>query len=294
MPGATFEQFSEAVWGRSSTSSMRVPIRAEAQEKVLSALLETPLEQKRRNPLDWLLSLIIHAVVLAVLVIVPLVFTQVIDLHNLQLTYLVAPAPPAAAPPPAPFVAQKAPAAKLLPVSPAKLTLSAALTAPAMVPRHIAIVRDAPEPEIASGVVGGIPGGTVGGVLGGIIGEAVAKPPAISAPPPASAPVVSPKAKAALRIGGNVKPPRKISAPAPEYPALAKAARVQGVVVIDATIDESGNVVNAKAMEGPPLLVSEALRTVMLWKYEPTYLNGVPYPVQMTVTVSFTMAGAHS
>jgi len=282
MLGATVEVFGAAVWDGSSASPMRVPSRAEAQERVLSALLETPLEEKHRNPLDWLISLVIHVVVIAVLVIAPLLFTQVIDVHNLQLTYLVAPTVPAAPPPPAPVSVQKAAPRKLLPLNPAKLT------APALVPRKIAVVRDALEPEIAGGVTGGMEGGAVGGVLGGIIGaEGPAPPPAISAPVAAAL-----KPKEVLRIGGDVKPPRKIMAPAPQYPPLAKSARIQGVVVIDATIDERGNVVNAKAMEGPALLVPEALRTVMLWKYEPTYLNGVPYPVQMTVTVSFTFAAA--
>jgi len=282
MLGATAELFHEPVWGTSSASSIRVPSRAEAQERVLSALLETPLEEKHRNPLDWLISLVIHVVVIAALVIAPLLFTQVIDVHNLQLTYLVAPAAPAAPAPAAPVAIQKAAPRKLLALNPAKLT------APALVPRHIAVVREAPEPEISGGVTGGIAGGAVGGVLGGIIGSEGPAP-----PPPISTPVATtPKPKEVLRVGGNVRPPRKLIAPAPQYPPLAKSARIQGVVVIDATIDERGNVVNAKAMEGPSLLVPEALRTVMLWKYEPTYLNGVPYPVQMTVTVSFTFAAA--
>jgi len=281
MLSATVEVFGGAVWHGSPVTSMRVPSQAESQEKILSALLETPLETKRRNPVDWLISLVIHIVVIAVLVIAPLLFTQVIDIHSLQLTYLVAPAVPAAPAPPAPVVVQKAAAPRrMLPLNPAKLT------APAAIPRHVAVVRDAPEPEISGGVVGGVPGGAVGGVLGGIIG---AEGPA---PPPIAAPVAAPKPKEALRIGGDVKPPRKILAPAPQYPALARSARIQGVVVIDATIDEHGNVVNARAMDGPPLLIPEALRTVMLWKYEPTYLNGVPYPVKMTVTVSFKFSPA--
>jgi outer membrane biosynthesis protein TonB len=61
-------------------------------------------------------------------------------------------------------------------------------------------------------------------------------------------------------------------------------------VLIDAVIDEQGNIVNAKVVEGPALLVPEAMRTVMLWKYEPTYLNGVPYPIRMTITVNFSFA----
>ena len=68
MLGAAVELFRESIWGESSAPAMRVPSRAEAQDRVLAALLATPLEEKHRNPLEWLVSLIIHAVVIAALV----------------------------------------------------------------------------------------------------------------------------------------------------------------------------------------------------------------------------------
>ena len=88
-------------------SEIRVPTRAEAQETVLAALLGTPLREPHRNPLDWFVSLIVHVIVLAAVIVAPLFFTQVLDTSSLQLTYLVAPAPPAApSPPPAAPVVQ--------------------------------------------------------------------------------------------------------------------------------------------------------------------------------------------
>ncbi len=90
-------------------------------------------------------------------------------------------------------------------------------------------------------------------------------------------------------MGGAVKPPRAISQPAPEYPILAKQARIQGVVEVDALIDAHGNVVQAHAMSGPQILFSAALQAVSGWKYEPTYLNGQPYPVELTVQVTFSL-----
>jgi len=80
-----------------------------------------------------------------------------------------------------------------------------------------------------------------------------------------------------------------ISAPQPEYPMLAKQARLQGVVQIEAVIDEHGNVVQMKAVSGSGLLIPAAMRAVAQWKYEPTYLNGKPYPVALTVEVTFHM-----
>jgi len=270
--------FGGVAW-QGSGSAIRVPTRMEAQDTVLHALLETSLRGEHRNPLDWLVSLLVHAVVLAALIVAPLFFTQVIDVHNLQLTYLVAPSPPAPpSPPPVAAAVQKLVPRKAAPLVPSRLV------APSVIPRQIAMLHEPPAaPDVSGGVIGGIPGGASGGVLGGIIGGT-------PMPPPVAAPVQEKKAKEILRPGGDVKLPQKIYAPPPVYPALAKAAHVQGTVLIDAVIDEQGNIVNAKVVEGPALLVPEAMRTVMLWKYEPTYLNGVPYPIRMTITVNFSFA----
>jgi len=140
-------------------------------------------------------------------------------------------------------------------------------------------------PEITGGVPGGVPGGT-GNLLGGIVGGTAVPTEVVAAP----AAVPEKKEKEILRVGGDVKPPRKVYSPAPNYPALARAAHISGVVLIDAVIDEQGNIVNARVIQGQSLLVPEALRTVMQWKYEPTYLNGVPYPIQLTITVHFAFA----
>lgn len=278
MLAARMDAFGAVVWGDSPKEQIRVPDQAEAQRTVLNALLDSPLHEQHRNPLDWVVSLAVHAVVLIAVIMAPLFFTKVIDLRALQLTYLVTPMPPAAAPPPAPAAVVQ----KVLPRKPAPVTAST-LVAPAVIPQKVAVVREPAAPEITGGVIGGVPGGVTGGVLGGIIGESTA-PPA----PPVTAPVVEKTEREILRIGGDVKPPRKLFAPQPNYPYLARSSHVHGSVLIDAVIDEKGNVVNVRVVEGHPLLISEAMRAVMQWKYEPTILNGVPYPVRMTVTVNFS------
>ena len=88
-------------------------------------------------------------------------------------------------------------------------------------------------------------------------------------------------------MGGNVKPPRLISGPAPVYPALAKQSRIQGIVVIEAIIDEHGNVVQEKVLSGHPLLVESALKAVSQRKYEPTVLDGQATPVDLRVEITF-------
>jgi protein TonB len=101
------------------------------------------------------------------------------------------------------------------------------------------------------------------------------------APPPPAAPV---------RVGGNIKPPMKTKDTRPVYPPIAQSARVQGVVIIEATIGPNGKVQDARVLRSIPLLDAAALDAVRQWEFTPTLLNGVPVPVIMTVTVQFTLS----
>ena len=92
----------------------------------------------------------------------------------------------------------------------------------------------------------------------------------------------------AARVGGQIRPPVRIKEVAPLYPAIAQSARVQGDVVIEATIDEEGKVADARVVKSTPLLDQAALDAVRQWEYQPSLLNGVPTAVVMTVTVKFT------
>ena len=92
---------------------------------------------------------------------------------------------------------------------------------------------------------------------------------------------------APVRVGGQIKPPTKVKDVKPLYPAIARSARVAGAVVIAATIDEEGKVIDAKVVRSIPLLDQAALDAVQQWEYMPTLLNGVPVPVLVTVTINF-------
>jgi len=129
-------------------------------------------------------------------------------------------------------------------------------------------------------VAAGIEGGVVGGVTGGIVGGLDAAPPPPPPPPPPPAPV---------RVGGNIKPPTKTKDVRPVYPPIAQSARVQGVVIVEATIGPEGTVQEAKVLRSIPLLDQAALDAVKQWVFTPTTLNGQPVPVIMTVTVNFTL-----
>jgi protein TonB len=83
--------------------------------------------------------------------------------------------------------------------------------------------------------------------------------------------------------------PTKIRNVNPVYPQIAQSARIQGTVVIEATIDREGKVSEARVLRSVPLLDQAALDAVRQWEYTPTLLNGEPVPVIMTVTVNFTL-----
>jgi periplasmic protein TonB len=87
-----------------------------------------------------------------------------------------------------------------------------------------------------------------------------------------------------------VREPKLITKVDPVYPALARQTHMQGAVIIDAILDEQGNVVEAKIVSGPPLLIQSAMDAVRRWKYEPTYLNDQPVQAQLNVTVTFRLA----
>jgi protein TonB len=91
----------------------------------------------------------------------------------------------------------------------------------------------------------------------------------------------------AVRVGGGIAPPTKIKNVAPVYPPDALAARVAGVVIIEAVIGEDGKVRAARVLRSIPMLDPAALEAVKQWEFTPTLLNGAAVPVVMTATVNF-------
>jgi TonB family protein len=94
----------------------------------------------------------------------------------------------------------------------------------------------------------------------------------------------------AVRVGGRIRPPQKTKDVRPLYPDIARAARVQGVVILEVTIGVDGKVVDVKVLRSIPLLDAAALDAVKRWEFERTVMNGKPVSVIMTVTVQFTLA----
>jgi protein TonB len=248
----------------------------------LNALLEMPTTKSvRRSPLEWAAAIGLHVVILAALIIVPLYTTGTIQLDNYKDTPLAA--PPAAPPPPPPAVGRAV--APHITSTHTNLTYRLGrLTAPASIPKTVSLDNAAAAPDLGD-VVGGVPGGVAGGQLGGVLGGVLGGT-GTSAPIP---PPQQPAAKRIVRVGSNLKPPRQTYSVQPEYPILARQTHISGNVVVNAVIDEHGNVVGARALSGHPLLIPAALKAVLQWKYEPTLLNGTPVAVEMEVTVHFNL-----
>ena len=93
-----------------------------------------------------------------------------------------------------------------------------------------------------------------------------------------------------IRVGGDVQPPVKISAPSPQYTEIARKARIQGVVIVEAIIDKAGAVTNVKILKGLPMgLDTAAADAVKKWRFKPATLNGKPVAVIYNLTVNFRL-----
>lgn len=92
-----------------------------------------------------------------------------------------------------------------------------------------------------------------------------------------------------VRLGSDIQPPKKVKDVKAVYPADALARQLRGTVVIEATINTDGRVVDAVVRRSIPGLDQAALNAVRQWEYEPARKNGAPIAVIMTVTVAFAI-----
>jgi protein TonB len=93
-----------------------------------------------------------------------------------------------------------------------------------------------------------------------------------------------------VRISQGVTRGLLIQKVEPQYPTLARSARVQGDVVLSAVIDTNGQITNLQLVSGHPMLVPAAIAAVKQWRYKPYLLNGQPVEVETTITVIFSLS----
>ena len=244
------------------------------QQRLFEDLLDSDVHAHRTKQGYTLpVSIGVHVLVLLAVVVIPLMTSEALpEPTSVVKAFFVE---PQAAPPPPPPPPPAAPRAQVQPkaMSTPQPVQENKFTAPIDTPDTVK-----PDEGIDLGVEGGVPGGVEGGVPGGVVGGVVGGLP--DAPPPPTA----------VRVGGNIKEPKKLKNVAPAYPDIAKQARVQGVVILECTISPQGKVTDVKVLRGIPLLDAAAIEAVKQWVYSPTLLNGVPVPVIMTVTVNFRLS----
>ena len=241
------------------------------------SLIESGGKLKTKRGRTSIVAFTIEIIIIGVMVLIPLIFTEALP-KGTTMFMLVAPPPPPPPPPPAAAVVQHV---RVVQTD----IVNGELRTPTKIPKQIKMIQEdeAPPPSMASaGVVGGVPGGVPGGQMGGVIGGI------ISSTPVAVPKVATPQR---VRVSSGVSTGLLIRKVPPTYPPLARQARIQGVVVLQAQISKEGNIQNLQLISGHPMLAPAAIEAVKQWKYKPYLLNGEPVEVDTQVQVNFTLAG---
>lgn len=243
------------------------------------SLIESGGRLSTKRGATTLLSFLLQIGLVGILILIPLIYTEALPKQQLM-TFLVAPPPPP--PPPPPPAA--APPVKVIRKIETELD-NGQLRTPTKIPQKIQMIKeDEPPPNMAgAGVVGGVPGGVPGGSMGGVIGGIIGQ----------TATTVVPKVQTPtrVRVSQGVSEGLLIHKVQPQYPPLARQARIAGTVVLQAAIGKDGSIQNLRLVSGHPMLAPAAIDAVKQWKYRPYFLNGEPVEVDTQITVNFTLAG---
>lgn len=221
----------------------------------------SPRTQSRRKWYTVPLSFLVHTTVLAVLVVIPLLATELPRPREI-LQYVTPYVPVVPAPPP--------PTGRAKPSASTRTTGGPPLVAPETIGVEPGLIFQ--------------PGDVDTSGIDSIIGGIDAGPAVVEALPPAA-----PATSAPVNIGGNIRQPSRIKYVTPVYPVIARNAGVEGLVMIEAVISTDGKVESTRVVRSHPLLEDAAVSAVRGWEYTPTLLNGRPTAVIMTVTVRFTL-----
>jgi periplasmic protein TonB len=242
------------------------------------SLIESGGRLKTKRGATTAISFVLQILLVGVLVLIPLIFTEALPKQQLM-TFLVAPPPPP--PPPPPPAAAPVRVVKQIQSD----LVNGQLRTPTKIPQKVQMIKEdeAPPPEMSTGgVVGGVPGGVPGGQMGGVIGGI------ISSTPVAVPKVATPQR---VRVSLGVSQGLLVKRVQPNYPPLARQARIQGTVLLQAEISKDGTIENLRLISGHPMLAPAAIEAVKQWRYRPYMLNGEPVAVETQVQVNFTLSG---
>jgi periplasmic protein TonB len=239
------------------------------------SLIESGNKLKTKRLSTTVLSFLLQMALVGVLILIPLIYTDALP-KSMTMTFLVAPPPPPPPPPP--------PSAPVKVVKVQSEVINGQLRTPTKIPQKVQMIKEEEAPPdlgaggVPGGVPGGIPGGSTGGVMGGIL---------------SSTPVAVPKVATPqrVRVSTGVATGLLLRKVQPNYPPLAKAARIQGHVLLQAEISKDGTIQNLKLISGHPMLAPAAIEAVKQWRYKPYLLNGEPVAVETQVDVIFSLSG---
>ena len=215
-----------------------------------------------------------NAMVVGAMILVPLLYPEALPRTSLMSAVTAPPPPPHAAP-----VQQAAQQRAVKPVAQMNI-----FTMPRSIPHTIDRGHDDPPPLMGGSGNMPIAGATDGVGLGPIGALGVAPGPPVVA-------VVKPKVSTPVLISSGVIAGNRLSGNDPVYPAIAKAARVSGAVVLRAIISKNGEIQRLTVVSGSEMLRSNAVAAVQTWRYRPYLLNGEPTDVETTITVNFSLGG---
>src|ERR1700730_5425382 len=240
------------------------------------SLIESGNKLKTKRLGTTILSFLLQVGLIGVLILIPLIYTDALPRGNLM-TFLVAPPPPPPPPPP-----PAAAAVKVVKIQ--SEFINGQLRTPTKITNKVQMIKEEEAPPdlgaggVPGGVPGGIPGGSTGGVMGGILSSANAAIPKVATPQ-------------RVRVSSGVSTGLLIKKVTPNYPQLAKQARIQGSVVLQAEISKEGTIQNLQLISGHPMLAPAAIEAVKQWRYKPYLLNGEPVAVETQVVVNFSLSG---
>ena len=231
------------------------------------------VQPRPRNPWAVIGSLAFLSVLLLALIVIPLFIADPLPKRQ-TLTMLYLQPPAAAGGNPTRLQAPKR-ASTYTPTS-------TGITAP------VNKTQEAPPPPAGAtgGVPEGVPGGVVGGSSSGVSSEMLNSAPSV--PVLAKSPVPMPVRR--MRIASRVAEANLIHDVAPQYPAEAGRARIEGTVVLMAVIGKDGSVQDVQVESGLPVLAQAAINAVRQWRYKPYLIDGEPVEVDSRITINFTLS----
>ena len=224
-------------------------------------VVSAAVPSRTNKPWTVALSAIAQSLLLGLLILVPLIYTEALPNAMLK-TLIVVPLPPHASVP-----LRTSARMRVVPLI--------RITAPPSIPPRISTETNEP-PTVY------VEGGTSGSSESDALRELLRPSSPATPPTPAEQPQ-------RIRVGGNVEAASLLTRVVPQYPAMAIAAHVSGAIVLHAVIAKDGTVQELTYVSGPALLLKAAMDAVRQWRYRPTLLNGQPVEVETTIDVVFNL-----